>query len=200
MVRATRQLLTEYRSATTKIAEIASKDFTSEWASIFDPDFEVVRKNLYEFYPAKVKQYGLATSRLSSSTYSAMRVQSGTTGLYRPVLASLPDAAVLKSDVDYTVGFFFNNIDKPDNAATALGKIRGNLVERSLQMGRATMYENVRIDGKTNGTHVYWAIFPAPNCCDWCQAKGDSFRYWSDDTALDTFHRDCRCDVGPQFE
>jgi hypothetical protein len=182
---------------------------TAAWGHLDPAHMSATLPRFTALIAAIVQRFSPASATLAVRQYQTERRRAGIVTPYRPKPASPPP----REQVAKTVSWATQPLWKaepdtlPQVVETAQTNLAGAVDNLVLDVGRATIIDNVAADAKAKA----WARVPEPGCCAFCALlatrgavyKEDSFKQSNAKFAGGGFsfkvHDHCRCHVEPVF-
>lgn len=188
------QLLRQFEKANDGIAALVERDLLAFLASLDPARPDAVKRDMFEFIPVLVAQYGDVAATVAADWYDELRASEGVSVRFRAPLAPLVPDEVVNGRLGFATRpsgpLFTGNFD----TLTAFTVMMAN--EYALQPGRDTVMQAAHKD------KAAYARIPEPGACEFCLMLASRGFVYSKDTAGETrkFHGKCRCNVLPSWD
>lgn len=181
-----------YDKALKKNAELAIRDI-KKFIKAFDGDPDMLRDSMLDFYPSMVRRYGESAATVAMEFYDEQRSMSKVAGSYSSVMAAVPEDDVLRDNVRYHMGSYYENGDG-DLLAENLGR---SAQRHIMNAAEQTIVKNAKRDK----AHPRWALVAHPGACQYClMLSSRGFVYHEKDTVMASRHDGCTCTPVVDFD
>ena len=170
---------------------------TAAWGHLDPAHMSATLPRLTALVAAIVQRFSPASATLAVRQYQTERRRAGIVTPYRPKPASPPP----REQVAKTVSWATQPLWKaepdtlPQVVETAQTNLAGAVDNLVLDVGRATIIDNVAADAKAKA----WARVPEPGCCAFCALLATRGAVYNAHSVQFRTHDHCRCHVEPVF-
>lgn len=188
------QLLRQFEQANNGIAALIERDLMAFWALLNPAQPEAVKRDIFDYVPTLIAQYGDIAATVAADWYDEMREAEGVPGSFQAPLAALVPSEIVNARLGYATRASGPLLDGSLDTLAKFVALIAN--EYALQPGRDTVMQAAHKD------NAAYARVPEPGACDFCIMLGSRGFVYTKATVGDTnkFHGKCRCQAVPVWD